>query len=153
MARHSPIPSKPLRSTWAASARKHAEGHRRATLEGHGAVGQVAVAGAKDRVMKRVSTAAVAAIDDPTLQGFVRVRAYAMILPEHLSSSRKGRLSIRPFGPVQDEESACSLALQPLLHLRVSLRTRAYPRGARHEAPQCAASGFQTETLPAPAVG
>ena len=52
-------------------------GGKREALEGRGAVGKVAVAGAKDRATKRVSTATVPAADTPTLQGFVRANAEA----------------------------------------------------------------------------
>ena len=48
---------------------------KREGLTGRGAVGKVAIAGAKDRATKRVSAAVVLATDGPTLQGFVRRRA------------------------------------------------------------------------------
>ena len=41
---------------------------------GRGAVGKMAVVGAKDRETGQVSTAAVASTDAPTLQGFVEAR-------------------------------------------------------------------------------
>ena len=44
-------------------------------LTGRGAVGKIAIAGAKDRATKRVSASVVPATDGRTLQGFVRKRA------------------------------------------------------------------------------
>ena len=48
---------------------------KRAKLEGRGAVGKAAVAGAKDRATNRVSAKVMPATDAPALQGFVRERA------------------------------------------------------------------------------
>ena len=47
---------------------------KRAKLEGRGAVGKTAVAGAKDRATNRVSAKVTPATDAPALQGFVRER-------------------------------------------------------------------------------
>ena len=63
--------------TYVGGKRKNMPKAKRETLEGRGAVGKVAVAGAKDRATKRVSAATVPATDGPTLQGFVRARAEA----------------------------------------------------------------------------
>ena len=63
--------------TYVGGKRKNMPKAKRASLEGRGAVGKVAVAGAKDRATKRVSAATVPATDGPTLQGFVRARAEA----------------------------------------------------------------------------
>ena len=61
--------------TYVGGKRKNMPKAKRETLEGRGAVGKVAVAGAKDRATKRVSAATVPATDGATLQGFVRARA------------------------------------------------------------------------------
>ena len=50
-------------------------GDKRKTLEGRGAVGKAAVAGAKDRATNRVNADVVPATDGATLQGFVRANA------------------------------------------------------------------------------
>ena len=63
--------------TYIGGKRKNMPKAKRETLSGRGAVGKVAVAGAKERATKRVSAATVPATDTPTLQGFVRARARA----------------------------------------------------------------------------
>ena len=63
--------------TYMGGKRKNMPKAKRARLNGRGAVGKVAVAGAKDRATKRVSAAVVPATDTPTLQGFVQARAEA----------------------------------------------------------------------------
>ena len=63
--------------TYMGGKRKNMPKAKRGTLEGRGAVGKVAVAGAKDRATKRVSAAVVPATDGVTLQGFVRARTEA----------------------------------------------------------------------------
>lgn len=50
---------------------------KRKALEGRGAVGKAAVAGAKDRATNRVNADVVPATDGATLQGFVRARTEA----------------------------------------------------------------------------
>ncbi len=65
--------------------------HERDRLHaGRGAVGKVAVAGAKDRATRRVSAAVVERTDGPTLKGFVRSRVAqeADIYTDELSSYR-----------------------------------------------------------------
>ena len=63
--------------TYMGGKRKNMPKAKRKTLEGHGAVGKAAVAGAKDRATNRVNADVVPATDGPTLQGFVRARAEA----------------------------------------------------------------------------
>ena len=63
--------------TFMGGERKNIPKAKREKLEGRSAVGKVAVAGAKDRATKRVSTVVVPATGTPTLQGFVRARAEA----------------------------------------------------------------------------
>ena len=63
--------------TYIGGKRKNMPKAKRKTLEGRGAVGKVAVAGAKDRATNRVNAAVVPATDGATLQGFVRARAEA----------------------------------------------------------------------------
>lgn len=63
--------------TYMGGKRKNMPKAKRANLTGRGAVGKVAVAGAKDRVTKRVNAAVVPATDGETLQGFVRAHAEA----------------------------------------------------------------------------
>ena len=63
--------------TYMGGKRKNMPKAKRETLEGRGAVGKVAVAGAKDRATKRVSARVVEATDGATPQGFVRARAEA----------------------------------------------------------------------------
>ena len=63
--------------TYRGGRRKNTPKAKQAKFEGRGAVGKVAVAGAKDRTTKRVSTKVVDATDGPTLQGFVRSTAEA----------------------------------------------------------------------------
>ena len=58
--------------TFMGGRRKNMPKAKRKTLEGRGAVGKAAVAGAKDRTTNRVSAKVVAATDARTLQGFVR---------------------------------------------------------------------------------
>ena len=61
--------------TYTGGKRKNMPKAKREGLTGRGAVGKVAIAGAKDRTTKRVSAAVVPVTDGPTLQGFVRKRA------------------------------------------------------------------------------
>ena len=63
--------------TYMGGKRKNMPKAKRKTLEGRGAVGKVAVAGAKDRATNRVNAAVVPATDGATLQGFVRANAEA----------------------------------------------------------------------------
>lgn len=63
--------------TYIGGKRKNMPKGKRNTLEGRGAVGKAAVAGAKDRATNRVNAAVVPATDGATLQGFVRARAEA----------------------------------------------------------------------------
>ena len=63
--------------TYIGGKRKNMPKARRKTLEGRGAVGKAAVAGAKDRATNRVNADVVPATDGATLQGFVRARAEA----------------------------------------------------------------------------
>ena len=55
--------------------RKNVPKAKREGLTGRGAVGKVAIAGAKDRATKRASAAVVPATDGRTLQGFLQRRA------------------------------------------------------------------------------
>ena len=57
--------------TYVGGKRKNMPRAKRKQLEGRGAVGKVAVAGAKDRATNRVSARSVPATDGKTLQGFV----------------------------------------------------------------------------------
>ena len=61
--------------TYIGGKRKNMPKGKRNTLEGRGAVGKAAVAGAKDRATNRVNADVVPATDGATLQGFVRARA------------------------------------------------------------------------------
>ena len=61
--------------TYIGGKRKNMPKARRKTLEGRGAIGKAAVAGAKDRATNRVNAAVVPATDGATLQGFVRANA------------------------------------------------------------------------------
>ena len=61
--------------TYIGGKRKNMPKAKRKTLEGRGAVGKAAVAGAKDRATNRVNAAVVPATDSVTLQGFVRANA------------------------------------------------------------------------------
>ena len=63
--------------TYIGGKRKNMPKVKRKTLEGRGAVGKAAVAGAKDRATNRVNADVVPATDGATLQGFVRARAEA----------------------------------------------------------------------------
>ena len=63
--------------TYIGGKRKNMPKAKRKTLEGRGAVGKVAVAGARDRATNRVNAAVVPATDGATLQGFVRTNAEA----------------------------------------------------------------------------
>ena len=61
--------------TYIGGKRKNMSKAKRKQLKGRGAVGKVAVAGAKDRATNRVSAQAVSETDGETLQGFVAGRA------------------------------------------------------------------------------
>ena len=63
--------------TYIGGKRKNMPKAKRKTLEGRGAVGKAAIAGAKDRATNRVNADVVPATDGATLQGFVRARAEA----------------------------------------------------------------------------
>lgn len=74
--------------TYMGSKRKNMPKAKRETLEGRGAVGKVAVAGAKDRATKHVSAAVVPATDTPTLQGFARAEAGAKVYTDDARAYR-----------------------------------------------------------------
>ena len=63
--------------TYIGGKRKNMPKAKRKTLEGRGAVGKAAIAGAKDRATNRVNADVVPATDGATLQGFVRARTEA----------------------------------------------------------------------------
>ena len=60
--------------TYMGGKRRNMPRAKREKLEGRGAVGKIAVAGAKDRATNRVSAAVVPATDNETLQSFVQER-------------------------------------------------------------------------------
>ena len=63
--------------TYVGGKRKNMPKAKRKTLEGRGAVGKAAGAGAKERATNRVNADALPATDGATLQGFVRARTEA----------------------------------------------------------------------------